>query len=117
VFRRGWPEASAAVRGGDLIDLLRACLPVLHVPEEQAVALRPRPPPLWSASDAMRQIARLLPGLTEPVPPGGLPSADASTLFAGLELARNGALTLHQDADWSPIRISRRERGGSAPPA
>ena len=58
-------------------------------------------------------------------PAGGLPSEDrqrcseaelrcrvavASTLFAGLELARNGALTLEQDADWTPIRVSRRER-------
>jgi hypothetical protein len=49
-------------------DLLRACLPVLQVPEEQAVALRPRPPPLWTASDETCRIARFLPGLTEPAP-------------------------------------------------
>jgi segregation and condensation protein A len=125
VFRRGRPQASAPERGGDLTDLLRACLPVLHVPEEQAAALRPRPPPLWTASDAMRRIARLLPDLTEPAPLAAfLPRIDrdaakrtlrcrvavASTLFAGLELARNGALTLEQDADWTPIRVSRRER-------
>ena len=125
VFRRGRPQASATVRGGDLTDLLRACLPVLHVPEEQAAALRPRPPPLWTASDAMRRLAHLLPGLTEPAPLAAfLPRIDndaakrtlrcrvavASTLFAGLELARNGALTLDQDADWTPIRVSRRER-------
>jgi segregation and condensation protein A len=125
VFRRGRPQASATVRGGDLTDLLRACLPVLHVPEEQAAALRPRPPPLWTASDAMRRLAHLLPGLTEPAPLAAfLPRIDndaakrtlrcrvavASTLFAGLELARNGALMLDQDADWTPIRVSRRER-------
>ena len=61
VFRRGQPEMSAAGRGGDLTELLRACLPALHVPEDQAVALRPRPPPLWTASDALRQFSRLLP--------------------------------------------------------
>jgi segregation and condensation protein A len=62
----------------------------------------------------MRQIARLLPGLTEPVPLAAcLPRIEsdaakrtllcrvavASTLFAGLELARDGGLTLDQDAD------------------
>jgi hypothetical protein len=29
---------------------------VLRVPEAQAAAFRPRPPPLWTASDAIRQI-------------------------------------------------------------
>jgi hypothetical protein len=43
-----------------LTDLLRACLPVLRVPEAQAAALRPRPPPLWTASDAIRQMTRLM---------------------------------------------------------
>nr|WP_294518123.1 segregation/condensation protein A [uncultured Rhodopila sp.] len=136
VFRRGQSEASVSVRGGELTDLLRACLPVLHVPQEQAVALRPRPPPLWTASDAIRRITRLLPGLSEPAPLAAfLPRIDgdaakrtlrcrvavASTLVAGLELARDHALTLDQDADWTPIRVSCRERdvsgaGASAPP-
>jgi hypothetical protein len=30
------------------------------VPEAQAAALRPRPPPLWTASDAIREMTRLL---------------------------------------------------------
>ena len=47
--------------------------------------------------------------------------AVATTLVAGLELARDDALTLDQDADWTPIRVSCRERdvsgaGASAPP-
>jgi len=67
VFRRGRPEASLSVRGGDLTELLRACLVALRVPEDQAVALRPRPPPLWTAGDAIRRILRLLPGLPSPV--------------------------------------------------
>jgi len=116
---------------------LRACLIALRVPEEQAVALRPRPPPLWTAGDAIRRILRLLPGLSEPGQLAAfLPEIDsggpkrllccrvavASTLFAGLELARNGALALDQDADWVPIRVTRRENGDlatsdSAPPA
>jgi len=137
VFRRGQPEATFSVRGGDLTELLRACLPALRVPEDQAVALRPRSPPLWTASDAIWQILRLLPGLSEPGPLAVfLPEIDsdgpkrmlrcrvavASTLFAGLELARNGTLALDQDADWMPIRVTRRDNGDpatsdSAPPA
>ena len=122
-FRRGRPEVTAAGRGGDLTELLRACLPALQVPKDQAVALRPRPPPLWTASDAMRQFARLLPELPDGSPlaaflphiPDDAPAralrcraAMASTLIAGLERARDGALVLDQDADWMPIRITRR---------
>jgi hypothetical protein len=59
-FRRGRPEVSGASRGGDLTDLLRACLPALLVSEDTAVALQPRPPPLWTASDALAWVGRLL---------------------------------------------------------
>ena len=55
VFRRGLPEVSETGRGGDLTELLRACLVALHVPDEQAAAAGPRPPPLWTASDALRR--------------------------------------------------------------
>jgi segregation and condensation protein A len=105
---------SAADRGGDLTELLRACLPALQVPDEQAVALRPRPPPLWTASDALAQFAPLLATLPDGGPlaaflppiPQDAPSralrcraALASTLIAGLERARDGALLLEQEAD------------------
>lgn len=30
----------------------------------------------------------------------------ASTLLAGLELARNGTVTLEQDQPWQPVRVS-----------
>jgi segregation and condensation protein A len=123
VFRRGRPEVSAAGRGGDLTELLRACLPALQVPDEQAVALRPRPPRLWTASDALAQFSRLLATLPDGSPLAAfLPRIDsdapsralrcraavASTLIAGLERARDGALLLEQEADWMPIRVSRR---------
>ena len=106
-FRRGRPEASATGRGGDLTALLRACLPALQVPEDQVVALRPRPPPLWTASDALIRVTRLLPVLPDGSPlaaylppiPQDVPAralrcraAMASTLIAGLERARDGAL-------------------------
>jgi segregation and condensation protein A len=55
-------------------------------------------------------------------------AAVASTLVAGLELARDGALALTQDAAWAPVTVSRRNDhaagpsenavlSGSAPPA
>ncbi|WP_158931639.1 hypothetical protein [Acidisphaera sp. S103] len=120
---------SAAGRGGDLTDLLRACLPALQVPDEQAVALRPRRLPLWTASDALGQFVRLLATLPDGGPlaaflppiPLDAPSralrcraAVASTLIAGLERARDGALLLEQEAEWMPIRVSRRADGGPA---
>jgi segregation and condensation protein A len=45
----------------------------------------------------------------------------ASTLIAGLERARDGALLLDQEADWVPIRVTRRAKddpavGASVPP-
>jgi len=127
VFRRGQPQtdASTTAHAGDLTDLLRACLPALRVPEDQVVALRSRLPPLWSASDAIRQIMRLLAEL----PDGSLltaflpkiardaskrplrcRAAIASTFIASLELARDGTVALEQDGDWTPIRVGRRHQ-------
>jgi segregation and condensation protein A len=125
-FRRGQPELSAARRHGDLTELLRACLPVLLVPPDQAVALRPRPPPMWTAGDAMRRFARLLPERVEGCPlaaflptiPRDAPRralrcrvAVATTLLAGLELARDGTVWLDQAADWMPIHVTSRVNG------
>jgi segregation and condensation protein A len=124
VFPRGMPEASVSGRGSDLADLLRACLVALQVPETQAAAYRPRPPPLWRVSDAiphLRQrladlpdgspLAAFLPTIAGDDPGKGLRcrAAVASTLVAGLELARDGALALEQDATWMPIRVRQRD--------
>jgi segregation and condensation protein A len=138
VFRRGQPRqnADAAARGGDLTDLLRACLPVLRVPDAQAVALHPLPVPLWTATDAIRRIARLLAELPNGSPLAAfLPKIDrdaskrplrcrtaiASTLIASLELARDGTVALEQDGAWMPIRVGRHRRAepvpGGGPPA
>jgi segregation and condensation protein A len=125
-FRRGQPELRAAGRHGDLFDLLRACLPVLRVPQDQAAALRPRPPPMWTAGDALRRFARLLPERPDGGPLAGfLPTiprdaparalrcrvAVATTLLAGLELARDGTVWLEQAADWTPIQVTGRANG------
>jgi segregation and condensation protein A len=124
VFPRGRPQGGGFGRGSDLTDLLRACLVVLYVPDLQAAAYRPRPPPLWRVTDAIPHIRQLLAGS-----PGGSPlaallppiegddpgralrcrAAVASTLVAGLELARDGALTLEQGAAWTEIHVSRRD--------
>jgi segregation and condensation protein A len=129
LFRRGQPEAAASVHDGDLTELSRACLVVLKVPAEQVVVPRPRPPPFWTTGEAMRQIAKLLPGLPDPAPLAAfLPKIDrdaptralrcrvaaATTLVAGLELARNGGVALDQDAGWMSIRVTRRETGGGS---
>lgn len=106
-------------RVGDITELLRACLIALRVPE-QADADRPRPPPLWQVSDAIARLRQLLGELPDGSPlTAFLPNigsaetaravrcrvAVSSTLVAGLELARTGALALDQDAPWTPIRV------------
>jgi segregation and condensation protein A len=124
VFPRGSPELSPAGRVGDLTELLRACLVALRVPEEQVAALRPRPPPLWRASDALPRLRQLLgllpdgsplqaflPSLGSEKPDSGVRARAAlsSTLIAGLELARDGVLALEQDAAWTPVLVRRHD--------
>ncbi len=124
VFARGAPEIVAESRGADITALLRACLVALKVPEAQAAALRPRPAPLWSVSDAIGRVKELLPvlpagsALRDFLPRIGLEvprrdtrcrAAVASTLIAGLELARTGDLTLDQGDDWTPVWVFRGE--------
>jgi segregation and condensation protein A len=122
VFARGRGERAARGRVGDITELLRACLLALHVPDEQAAAYRPRPPPLWSMGDAIARIetligtlpegsslAAFLPKIGDAEPGRDLRcrAAVASTLIAGLELARGGALTLDQATTGSDIRVRR----------
>ena len=120
----GGPQEDLPVAGGDLTDLLRACLVALRLPPDAAI-YQPRRPPFWSFSDAAARITRLLDGL----PAGAtlaafLPAvADAgathdlrcraalsATFVAGLELTRGGALTLDQEISWRSIHV--RRRGG-----
>jgi segregation and condensation protein A len=125
VFARGAPEIAVESRGADITALLRACLVALKVPDAQAAALQPRPAPLWSVSDAIGRVSRLLPvvpdgsALNDFLPRIGLDAprretrcraAVASTLIAGLELARTGDLALDQDGAWTPVRVRRGNR-------
>jgi segregation and condensation protein A len=122
VFGRGRGERAAPGRVGDVTELLRACLAALQVPDEQAAAYRPRPPPLWRVTDAIARIEALidtlpagsslgafLPVISDAEPGRALRcrAAVASTLIAGLELARGGALTLDQATTGSDIQVRR----------
>ncbi len=124
-FPRGGKGGNISKRVGDLTELLRACLVALRVPEEQAAAYRPRPPPFWTVRDAKARVEKLLPTLPDGSPlEQFLPriAADeprrvlrcrvavSNTLVAGLELARNGALALDQKELWSQIRIQHPKR-------
>ena len=94
------------VAGGDLTDLLRACLAALRLPLD-AGAYQPRALPFWKVSDAAARIARLLDSLPDGVELGTfLPkiaggcacralhcrAAVAATIVAALELTRDGAV-------------------------
>jgi segregation and condensation protein A len=121
-FARGRPEISGPGRLGDITDLFRACLVALRVSEDQAIAARPPAPLLWRVTDALRHIVARLPVLPDGSPlPAFLPPIDAaimksdrqcrtavaSTLVAGLELARNGALRLDQGEAWTEVSVHR----------
>ncbi len=122
VFARGQPEIRTVSHVGDLTDLLRACLVVLQLPDDLAV-YRPRPPVLWRVADAMGRIREMmavatgsraledfLPKIEADMPNRELRirAAVASTLVAGLEMAREGALILEQEEDWMTIHIKPR---------
>ena len=133
VFARGGTAATShAGRGGDLTDLLRACLVALQVPPDQAAAVGPQLPRLWAAGDAiqlMRQrlagsagampLSDFLPPLADTAPHRALRhrAALASTLVAGLELAREALLTLEQDTPWATIQVTGRTAAAATGPA
>ncbi len=123
VFARGAPEEFAenehARLAADLPALMRAYLAGLR---RGAATRSYRPPPLtlWSVKDALGRLAALLgslpdwSSLDQFLPDRlGAPlqrrAALASTLLAGLELARDGRLRLRQEAAFGPILL-RQER-------
>ena len=128
VFARGLPAGSLSARAGDITDLLRACLVALQVPAAQVAEIGPRPPRLWAAGDALRLMRQRLGGVNGAAPLSAFlpPLADtaphrplhrraalASTLVAGLELARDAVVTLEQDTAWATIQVT----ACAAPPA
>jgi len=129
VFARGGGAAgvnsTVRARSTDLTALLRACLAALQAEVARERRYRPEPLPLWRVPDAIARITRLLPQLREsstpenaalwrflphvaPEPPDydlRCRSAVASTLVAGLELAREGHLTLEQEERFGTVAV------------
>jgi segregation and condensation protein A len=118
-FARGQPEIHTGSHVSDLTDLLRACLVALRLPDDVAV-YQPRPPALWRVADAMGRIREMmaaeggrrvledfLPRIDADMPNRELRAraAVASTLVAGLEMAREGALMLEQEETFGPIAV------------
>jgi segregation and condensation protein A len=119
VFARGLPESLTEVDRSrlalDLPGMMRAYLSAMRR-GAAAKPYRPTPMTLWSVQDALGRLAALVGGL----PPWStleqyLPdrsdsplerrAALASTLLAGLELARGGALRLRQETAFGPILV------------
>jgi chromatin segregation and condensation protein Rec8/ScpA/Scc1 (kleisin family) len=109
------------VAGGDLTELLRTCMVALRLPpDSQAYQLHHVP--FWSISDAAARIAHMLEGSPEGARleafvPAFVDSVSqslrsratvASTFVAGLELSRDGGLTLDQESVWHAIHVQRR---------
>ena len=117
-------EDDSSASGGDLTDLLRACLVALRLPPG-ATAWQPPRLPFWSVRDAAKRIARLADGRPEGTALAAflpeIPAAGANrslrcrvalsaTFVVALELTRGGALTLEQELYCEPVRVRRRER-------
>jgi segregation and condensation protein A len=101
----------------DLGSLVRAYL-MAQRRRTRARRYQPRPLNLWSVKDALRRLGALLGSLPDwasleqflPESLGGAlerRAALASTLLAGLELAREGMVRLRQERAFGPILVRR----------
>ncbi len=123
VFARGAPESLTVEDRSGIAAELPALLQAYVAGRRRAIALRPYRPKsrrLWSVQEALIRLTRLVgeaPDWTilAAFLPDGLAldpverrAALASTLVAGLEMARGGGIELHQDQAFGPIRIRRR---------
>jgi len=118
-FARGAPEELVAVDRSALAADLPGLLRAYAAARRRAVAktpYQPRRAPLWTVAEALGLLGRMLgrvrtwTSLEQFLPPRlGDPvqhrAALASTLLAGLELARTGAVDLRQDAQFGPILV------------
>ena len=132
MFARGQPEVVGTEFGlhheVDVIEFLWACLSQFDDDADRidtSTPYRPARLALWTVPDARARILQLLaetsddaplerflPALdpearvtTPPSPSLRRRSAVASTLIAGLELAREGMVTLHQPVPFAPITL------------
>lgn len=123
VFARGAPEDHTEIDRSrlrlDLPSLVRAYIAAAKRAAAGRV-YRPKPLTVWTVRDALERLAQLLGTVPdwaslEQFLPQGLEGATqrraalASTLIAGLELARGGTVRLRQDAPFGPVLVGRAE--------
>jgi segregation and condensation protein A len=123
VFARGAPESLTETDRSrlalDVTGLIRAYLAALRRAGAQN-QYKPATVTFWTVQDALRRVGSLLGSIPdwsalEYFLPFGLHNptqrraAMASTLLAGLELARDGTLRLRQEAAFGPILIAKGE--------
>ena len=121
VFGPGRLKGRETSRGADIADLLRACLSLLRVLEDVAAVYRPRPPPFWRVSQAIARIEAMLDeqpagaafnafvpavAVEHPDRLARCRAAVASTLVAGLELAKAGSVCIRQEEAWGEISVT-----------
>jgi segregation and condensation protein A len=121
VFARGEPETFSVTDRSklalDVGGLMRAYLSARRR-GAAATPYRPAPAAMWSVQQALTRLAALVGTLPDwstleaylPAPVGTpieRRGAVASTLLAGLEMARGGAVKLRQEAAFGPIHVRR----------
>jgi len=122
VFARGAPEDHTEVDRSrlvlDLASLVRGYVVAARRGAGRKRHYQPRPVSLWSVKDALRRLGALLGSLPDwssldaYLPevlgdPLQRRAALASTLVAGLEMARGGALRMRQETAFGPILLRR----------
>lgn len=125
VFARGAPESLTSVDRSGLAADLPSLLQAYVAARRRALARRPyRPKPrkLWTVQDAIERLTRLVGALPSwgvlmrflpedaSADPVERRAAVASTLIAGLEMARGGGIELRQEEAFGPIHVRRREQ-------
>ena len=133
MFERGYYEKpDTAVPAATTMMLMEACLDLFRLMESRPIQMyQPRRILEWTPNQAIfRMDAILREQVTSgdlldfvPTMPAGLANREeslrgaiASTLIAGLELAREGRVQLHQDAAFRPIRVEAAQRVRPPPP-
>jgi segregation and condensation protein A len=121
VFARGAPEDHTEIDRSrlalDLGSLVRAYLQAARR-RVRSRRYQPRPLALWSVKDALQRLGAMLGSLPDWVSldeflpemlgsPVERRAALASTLLAGLEMARGGAVRLRQEREFGPILVRR----------
>ncbi len=119
VFARGAPESLVAVDASRLAADVSGLLRAYMAARRRAVARSPYQPrrgPLWTVQEALALLGRMLgrsvqwTALEQFLPSMPLDAvqrraAVASTLLAGLEMARAGRVEVRQDAQFGPILL------------